>query len=71
MSPFDEGRAGAERSIPASECPYAFNRSGVSQEIFNRDFRPKMNEWFNGWKSWLDERGLGFNFKPKQEKEKP
>lgn len=46
-------------------CPYTFKVSGaVGQVEFDRDFRPKMDAWFAGWKAWLDERGLGFNFQP-------
>lgn len=45
-------------------CPYTFNRAGVDQRVFDAEYRQKMDAWFAGWKAWLDERGLRFNFKP-------
>lgn len=69
---YREGYEAASRSERYAEaCPYTFQRSGCmdrpfGQEQFDLEYHPKMNDWFNGWKAWLDERGLGFNFKPKR-----
>ena len=38
------------------------------QETFDREFRPKMDAFFAGWKTWLNEYNLGFNFQPKKGK---
>jgi hypothetical protein len=65
--PYEEGRIAAAQGISYRDgCPYSFGRAGVSQDVFDREFRPLMDQWFDGWKSWLHENGLGFNFKPKR-----
>lgn len=63
-----EGRAAAERHHSFMDhCPYSYSRIGKPpQDVFERQYRPLMNAWFDGWKSWLDEHGLGFNFQPKK-----
>lgn len=65
---YKEGYAAASESRRFEECPYNFTTSGCKatgdQNRFEREFRPKLNAWFAGWKAWLDERGLGFNFQP-------
>lgn len=68
-----EGYEAASRKILFIDCPYNFRHSGCmampspsGQELFNREYRHKMNDWFSGWKAWLDEHDLGFNFEPKK-----
>lgn len=65
---FSQGKQAAEKGIGAYECPYNFLLSGClaskDQDTFEREFRPKMNAWFAGWKSWLDEHGLNNKHKP-------
>lgn len=69
--PYEEGRFAAKhRKSFRDDCPYTFKRSGVSQDEFDRNIRPLMDQWFAGWKAWLDENGLGFNFQPKRTREK-
>lgn len=68
---YREGQEAASRGHSFKNyCPYDFTSSGCKergdQNGFERDFRPKMNAWFAGWKDWLDERGLGYNFQPKR-----
>ncbi len=62
-----EGYAAAERDQSADTCPYAFHRTPYFPHqtgAFDREYRAKLDAWFAGWKANLDERGLGFNFKP-------
>lgn len=67
---YNEGRAAAANGRGIEYCPYTFNKVGVSVGEFNQSFRPLMDQWFAGWKGWLDANGLGFNFQPKKVKTK-
>jgi hypothetical protein len=69
LTPYEQGRKAASRCETFRDhCPYLFQRSGLSPEEFNLRMRPQMDEWFRGWKDWLDEHGLGFNMEPKRGK---
>jgi len=53
-TPFDdaayaEGRTAKERGLSYQSCPYFFDKLGVTQEQFERDYRAKMNGWTYGW----------------------
>ena len=69
---YEEGYTAASERRSAIECPYTFQRAGYPpQHEFERNTRPKLDAWFAGWKAWLDERGLGFNFKPHRTRPRP
>lgn len=63
---YREGYEAASRSQTFRDyCPYTYGKCGaIGQVEFDRTYRPKMDAWFAGWKAWLDEHGLGFNFQP-------
>lgn len=71
---YQEGYAAAERREDFStHCPYTFDKTGLKHgwnghRDFDRDYRPKMDAWFAGWKAWLTERGLGNDFEPTRNK---
>ena len=74
MTPYEEGWRAAEAQQRFSDaCPYLFKRSGcdhttAGQMKFDLEWRPKMDMWFKGWKDYLDQHGLGFNFRPSRNK---
>lgn len=64
---YEEGYEAASNQRPFTECPYTFVRTPYyphDPEAFHREYRPKLDAWWAGWKTWLDERALGNNFKP-------
>ena len=69
-TPYEEGaNAAALQHSFTDRCPYTFTEAiaaGVSIDEFNKTWRPKMDEWFRGWKETLNAAGLGYDFKPKK-----
>jgi len=53
---WNEGWAAAVRGLHfKTDCPYTFDKfPGISQEDFNKQKRPLMNEWFKGWQKHRD-----------------
>ncbi|MBC7294347.1 MAG: hypothetical protein H5T84_09685 [Thermoleophilia bacterium] len=35
---------------PFSNNPYTFAKVGVSQELFDDEFRPQLDAWWRGWR---------------------
>ncbi len=74
MPEYREGyQAASERKSFKDYCPYTYEKTGLphtdqGQDIFNRQWRWKMDAWFAGWKAYLDEHGLRFDFEPPKTK---
>ena len=45
-----EGEAAARApGGSVSDCPYSFSKAGVDQKTFDREWRPRLNAWVDGW----------------------
>jgi len=46
---YEQGQSARLVGVPFWVCPYLFSTVGVDQETFDRDYRWKLNAWFDGW----------------------
>ncbi len=42
----------AQTGVAASQCPYAFSRVGVEQDVFEALYHPLLDAWMVGWNRW-------------------
>ena len=62
-----EGIEAAKSSVVFSDSPYLFCKfHGMKFQEWDEKIRPLMNAWFRGWKNWLNENGLQYDFKPRR-----
>lgn len=71
---YQEGyEAASHRKSFKDYCPYSFDKTNLSHTHeghyrYDVEWRLKMDAWFNGWKAWLDEHGLGNDFEQTRSK---